>query len=217
MQDKSLAECARCAQACEPGCPRGDKEVFGRDLECCFLQKMNVPSTNLCCFQPALELQQRLWGRALGWAAAHPAALGGTCSSGHGRGWCCPPGLAPGRSLGVRWFVLLSPGVQSAGSALCSIICAVQMLQPGQSQALDEGSVVLGGDSSQCAAGQPILSCQNTSLWSCFQNLAGFLYRAPGPIPGGDPELLCFSKGFSPHLQSKFAAAFPLFEHCRPD
>lgn len=31
------------------------------------------------------------------------------------------------------------------------------MLQCGQSQALDEGSVVLAGDSSQCAAGQPVL------------------------------------------------------------
>lgn len=40
MQDKSLAECARCAQVCEPGFPKGDQEalrfgvLFSPEAEC---------------------------------------------------------------------------------------------------------------------------------------------------------------------------------------
>lgn len=85
------------------------------------------------------------------------------------------------------------------------------MLQRGQSQALDEGSVVLAGDSSQCAAGQPVLPKYLLLELLSLKTWHVFLYGAAGPIPGGDPEPLCFPKGFPLHLQAKFAAAFPLF------
>jgi len=51
MQHKSLAECARCAQACEPGSPGGVRKavrfcvLFSPEDECF--------SPNLCRFQPA--------------------------------------------------------------------------------------------------------------------------------------------------------------------
>lgn len=81
--------------------------------------------------------------------------MGGTCSS---EGWCWHPGAG---SLDVLVCEVVctavSLGFKVLGRHCGSIIRAVQVLQCGQSQALDEGSVVLAEDSSQCAAGQLIL------------------------------------------------------------
>lgn len=152
MQDKRLAECARCAQACELGLPRGDKEAVWERFGMLFSPEAEG-------FQHKLVLLPACLGAAAwagaGLGCAQPGAGGGSCHPGAGS--MEVPGCVvacSALSLGFKVLAVLSG----------SIICAVQMLQRGQSQALDEGSVVLAGDSSQCAAGQPILACQNASL-----------------------------------------------------
>lgn len=77
MQDKSLAECARFAQACELSFPGGDQEavrfgaLFSPEAECSQHKLMLLPA----CLWGSL-------GTGLGWVTGHPGAVGGTCSWG---------------------------------------------------------------------------------------------------------------------------------------
>lgn len=87
MQDKSLAECARCAQACEFGFPRGDQEAvrFG---------ELFPPEDK--CFQHKLVLLPACPG-----AAAVPVG-----QPWQGTGMGCSTSRCSGRYLLLRGMVL---------------------------------------------------------------------------------------------------------------
>lgn len=191
---------------------------------------MNVSSTNLCRFQAARVQRQCLWD-----------SLG----TGLAGDWDRLPGLSRRRC----WYPLLRVmtvgcwGVAQwrvpVREAVCtttspefkaldgragghgSIICALQMGCCSVAGAKRWMRAAWCWQGTPCSVLLGSLSWQDTFCWSCFSSKPGvcFLYGAAWPILGGDPEPLCFPKGFFPYRGSKFAAAFPIFEqnHCSTD
>lgn len=82
------------------------------------------------------------------------------------------------------------------------------MLQRAQSQALDEGSVVLAGDSSQCAAGQPVLPKYLLLELLFLKTWQVFFMEQQGPfqvvILSPSAFLRAFPSTCSPSLQQIF-------------
>lgn len=104
MQDKILADCARCARACELGLPRGDQEAvrFGVLL-----------SPGAECFQHEPVLLPACPG-----AAAVPVG-----QPWHGAGMGCSTSRCIGRHLLLGGMVLPPWGWLPDGPCVCEVVC----------------------------------------------------------------------------------------------